>query len=84
MSDLRKFLERNRTVCDRLDRMLFSGSLLGQAVDEHVKTGRSIESVKKTLEPFFENIPTFEKWVSLQHKEQWEKQIIEIYEEQNQ
>jgi hypothetical protein len=82
MSDLREFLERNRTVCDRFDRVIFSGSLIGQAVNEHVKTGKSIESVKKRLEPIFESLPKFGRWCDLQDKEKWAAEIAAMYEEQ--
>jgi hypothetical protein len=83
MSDLRKFLERNRTVCDRLDRMIFSGSLLGQAADEHVKTGKSIKSVKKKCGTFFESVIPFRRWLDMQNKETWSEEVTTLYEEIN-
>jgi hypothetical protein len=82
MSDLRNFLERNRTVNDRLDRVIFNGSLIGQAVPEHAKTGKSIRSVKKKCEPFFESVPKFGRWCELQGRDKWEQEIEKLFTEQ--
>ena len=80
---LKEFLERNRTIDDRLDRVIFSGSLIGQASEEHLKSSRSIESVKKRCETFFESVPNFGRWCELQNKEKWEAELADLYKEQN-
>jgi hypothetical protein len=77
------FLERNSNLINKLDRMIYSGSLLNRALMERRDSGVSVEAVRKITRPFFENAPKFGEWLKLSDRESWEREIKNLYEEQN-
>jgi hypothetical protein len=80
---LKEFLDEKTSLVDRIDRTLYSGSLIDAAWNEHRKTGKTIQAVTKKCERFFESIPKFTEWVKMSDKETFENEIRKIYMEQN-
>jgi hypothetical protein len=80
---LKEFIERNDTLDDKLDRLLYSCSLLDQAIQEKRKTGKTIHAVTKKCKMFFESVPRFSDWIELSDRESWENEVEKLYEEQN-
>jgi len=80
---LKAFLEKNDTIDDKLNRILYSSFLLDQAIQERRKTGKSIQAVTRKCKMFFENVPTFGEWIKLSDRISWEKEVRKLYEEQN-
>jgi hypothetical protein len=80
---LKEFIERNDTLDDKLDRLLYSSSLLDQAIQEKRKTGKTINAVTKKCKMFFESVPRFSDWIELSDRKSWENEVRKLYEEQN-
>jgi hypothetical protein len=80
---LKEFMERNDSLDDKLDRLLYSSSLLDQAIQEKRKTGKTINAVTKKCKMFFESVPRFSEWIKLSDKKSWEMEVGKLYEEQN-
>jgi hypothetical protein len=80
---LKAFLNEQTPFMERLDRVLYSGSLLDKITIAHTRTGDRKSAIRKRVQPFWNNIPTFGEYIKLSDKESFYDEVKNLYEETN-
>ncbi len=82
MQKLRDFINQQIDIVDRLNRVVYSSSLLDKIAEAHTRTGDRKQAIRDRVSPFFESVPKFGDWVKLSDVESWKKEIEKLYEKQ--
>lgn len=78
---LKDFLETNKDIVGRLDRVIYSGSLLDKITEAHTRTGDRKQAIKDRVRPFLDSVIPFGEWLKLSDKELWNEEVKKLYEE---